>query len=239
MKKKKKHFLLSLLALGIFGYLLWVQSNYKVSVDFGVKIPKGYSSLGIDVSHHQGKIDWIKLFDTTNVQPRINFVYVKATEGGDHVDSQWKYNRKVLLELGINHGAYHFFQSKKLPAPQAEHFLNHWQSKENDLPPVLDVETEGFDDKDLRHKMERWLAIVEERSGMRPIIYTSKSFYQTKFKGHFPNHKFWIASYSRNPRIKSDSAILHWQFTESATLPHHSTLVDLNVSKLRFRSSDQ
>lgn len=235
MKKSKSHFLLSLLALGIFGYLLWVQSNYKISVDFNAKIPEGYNSLGIDVSHHQGKIDWNKLFDSTNVEPKIDFVYAKATESDYHLDRQWKYNRESLLKLGINHGAYHFFQSKKLPVPQAEHFLNHWQPKENDLPPVLDVEIEGFDDEDLRHKVKRWLAIVEERSGMRPIIYTSKSFYQTKFKGYFPNHKFWIASYSRNPKIKSDSAILHWQFTESATLPHHSVKVDLNVSKLRLK----
>lgn len=234
MKKSKTHFLLSFLALGVFGYLLWLQSNYKTSVDFNSSIPEGFNSLGIDVSHHQGKIDWSKLFDTINVKPTINFVYVKATEGSDHLDTQWEYNRKSLLELDITHGAYHFFQSKKLPIPQAEHFLNHWKPNENDLPPVLDVEVEGFDDEDLRHKVKRWLTLVEEKSGMRPIIYTSHSFYQKKFKGHFPNHKFWIASYSRNPRIEKDPAILHWQFTERATLPYHSTLVDLNVSKLNL-----
>ena len=235
MKKSKFNFLLSLLALGIFSYLLWVQSNYKISVDFNSKIPEGYNSLGIDVSHHQGIIDWNKLLDSTIVKPKINFVYIKVTEGNDHLDSQWEYNRKSLLELGVNHGAYHFFQSKKLPAPQAEHFLNHWKPSENELPPVLDVEIEGFDDEDLRHKVKRWVTIVEKQSGMRPIIYTSLHFYQKKFKGHFPNHKFWIASYSRNPRIERDPAILHWQFTEGATLPYHRTLVDLNVSKLNFR----
>ena len=236
MKKSKLYFLLALFSLGIFGYLLWVQSNYNISVDFNSKIPEGYNSLGIDVSHHQGEINWNSLFDTVRVKPNIDFVYVKATEGKDHLDTQWKYNRKKLIELGINHGAYHFFQSKKLPIPQAKHFLNHWKPNDQDLPPVLDVETEGFDDEDLRHKVKRWVTIVEEQSGMRPIIYTSLSFYQKKFKGHFPNHKFWIASYSRNPKIEKDPAILHWQFTESATLPYHSTLVDLNVSKLNFGS---
>lgn len=234
MKKSKSHFLLNIIALVIFGYLLWVQSNYKVSVDFNSNIPEGYNSLGIDVSHHQGKVNWNLLFDTVQIKPSIDFVYIKATEGNDHLDTQWEYNRSKLIELGVSHGAYHFFQSKRLPIPQAENFLNHWKPNENDLPPVLDVEIEGIDDKDLRHKVKRWVTTVEDQSGMRPIIYTSLSFYQKKFKGHFPNHMFWIASYSRNPKIKKDPAVVHWQFTEKASLPYHSVLVDLNVSKLNL-----
>lgn len=235
MKKLKTHFFLSIVALILFGYFLWRQSNFELSYDFEVKIPKGYSSLGIDVSHHQGKIEWEVLFDSTETKSSIDFVYVKATEGEDHLDRQWSYNRNKLNDLNIKYGAYHFFQSKKLPAPQATHFLNHWYPKHGDLPPVLDVEIEGFDDKDLRHKVERWLNIVEERTGMRPIIYTSLNFYLNKFKGYFPKHKFWIASYSRDPLIKKDTSIVHWQFSESAQLPFHDTRVDLNVSKLKLR----
>jgi len=207
-----------------------------VHQNYDVRIPEGFNSFGLDVSHHQGEIDWEDLMRVTkanNQQP--SFVYLKATEGINHIDTQWERNRKECTRLSIKHGAYHFFQPKKLPVPQADHFMNLYQPKQGDLPPVLDVETEGFSDEDLIHKMMRWLEHVEQKTGMRPIIYTSYHFYKTKLKTAFPNHKFWIAAYSRKPKgLDANQQIIHWQFTEKAQLPGHNVLVDMNVSKVIF-----
>ena len=226
-----------LLTLGCGTY--YVYTNFvlpPVHQNYGVRIPEGFNAIGIDISHHQGTIDWEQLLSATQVnneQPA--FTYLKATEGTDHLDTQWERNRKECIRLSIKHGAYHFFQPKKLPLPQAEHFLLHYQPQSGDLPPVLDVETEGYSDKDLIYKMTRWLEYVEEKTGMRPIIYTSYHFYKTKFKIEFPTYKFWIASYSRKPKgIMENAQIIHWQFTEKAHLPGHQVLVDMNVSKVPF-----
>ncbi|MGB0933592.1 MAG: glycoside hydrolase family 25 protein [Lishizhenia sp.] len=222
--------LLFSLAIGVYYSFYFTQEKSA----FGVSVPKGFKSLGIDVSHHQGKIDWETVFLSEPNKDSIQFVYCKATESKSHIDKEWTRNRNWLLKHNIKNGAYHFFASKSYPIPQAKHFLSIWQKRDGDLPPVLDVETEGFSDSDLIEKMKVWLETVELNSGMRPIIYTSYHFYTSKFKEHFPKHKFWIAAYSRKPKSLEDKNIIHWQFSERGKVNGINENVDLNVSKISF-----
>lgn len=226
-----------LIPLGIAAFILfWYAAETKEETPehFLKSIPEGYASVGIDVSHHQGEIDWEYLLDERGFDTIIDFVYCKVTEGSDHVDTQWENNRKTLNDLGILNGAYHYFNTKSYPRPQAEHFLKYWDEREIDLPPVLDVEEEGLSDEDLIAKMKIWLTEVERVSGHRPVIYTSLNFYETKFRNQFPGYKFWLAAYSREPQYMNDSQVIHWQFSESGRLPGIDNRVDLNVSKTDF-----
>lgn len=217
-------------------YVYYKKDNRIIKREHVIKsIPPGFPSFGIDISHHQGEIDWETLLKKEHYDTIIQFVYCKATEGSDHIDTKWKKNRALLQQLAIPNGAYHFFQPKSEPRPQAKHFLNIWKKTDLDLPPVLDVETEGFSDEDLRKKMEIWLEEVEKQTGMRPIIYTSLNFFETKFKDHFKNYKFWIAAYSRKPECIDDSRIIHWQYSEDGELPGINEKVDFNVSKISYR----
>lgn len=218
---------------GLFWY--YTQSTKPLTVaKFREIVPKGFPTIGLDVSHHQGEMDWDKLFNKSGYDSLIHFVYCKATEGNTHIDRQWERNRSILNDYGIPNGAYHFFITTDPPLPQAEHFLNHWKKRDIDLPPVLDVETEGFSDEDLIAKMKIWLTEIENKTGMRPIIYTSLNFYETKFQKDFLNYKFWIAAYSRKPTCIDDERIIHWQFSESGRIPGTREKVDLNVSKLVY-----
>lgn len=228
-----------LLLIGIGGFFwFWFRTNVAVETPkhFRKIIPEGYSTVGIDVSHHQGEIDWDKLFNEKGFDTLIDFVYCKVTEGDDHIDTQYERNRSVLNDMGILNGAYHYFQTKNAPRPQAQHFLAHWKKRDIDLPPVLDVEDEGFSDEDLIAKMKIWLTEVEKVSGMRPIIYTSLNYYETKFRDSFPGYKFWLAAYSREPQYMDDPQVIHWQFSETGRLPGIDNPVDLNVSKLDFNA---
>lgn len=222
--------------ISIVGVVFFVVRDVKplTTSSFRKTVPTGFQSIGLDISHHQGEIDWEKLMTESGFDSLIHFVYCKATEGNTHFDKQWVRNRSILNEMGIPNGAYHFFTPTDPPLPQAEHFLNRWVKRDIDLPPVLDVETEGFSDADLIEKMKIWLDFVEKKSGMRPIIYTSLHYYKTKFQNDFKNYKFWVAAYSRKPDCIEDSRIIHWQYSESARLPGIREKVDLNVSKLKF-----
>lgn len=199
-----------------------------------INIPSGFSSVGIDVSHHQENIDWKKLFSSSPMDTLIDFVYCKTTEGISHVDTRWEDNRNTLKELGVTHGAYHFFTPSKDPILQAKNFLQNWNPSPSDLAPVLDVETESVTDEILLKRMKIWLEYIEKKSGIKPIIYTSAHFYATKFKNEFKTHKFWIASYSKKPSFISDERIIHWQYSEEGILPGFTNKIDMNVSKLKF-----
>lgn len=234
-KTKGKFFFWVLIPAGIAGFIFfWHQSKGMVqtSTHFHEIIPPGYKSVGLDVSHHQGVIDWDLLFTEKGFDTIIDFVYCKVTEGSDHIDTQWQRNRDYLNKHGISNGAYHYFNPKSLPRPQAAFFLANYQIRSIDLPPVLDVEDEGFSDEDLRAKVLIWCEEIKKATGIKPIIYTSLNFYETKFRGKMDGYNFWIAAYSREPQYMTDREVLHWQFSESGRLPGIDGDVDLNVSKL-------
>ncbi len=225
---------------GILGTIVFLHDRYKIKNDenkihdFVSNIPEGFTSIGIDVSHHQGKIPWTKILLKSPLDTLIDFVYCKATEGSDFIDSEWETNRNTLNELGVKNGAYHFFNPETEAISQAKHFISNWKKKGTDLPPVLDVETEAETDMILIQKMYDWLEFVEKETGIKPIIYTNLHFYETKFKHEFKTYKFWIASYTYKPLCIDDKRIIHWQFTNQARLPEIDEEVDVNVSKLKF-----
>lgn len=235
--KSGRLFVIFVLLVSLLGFFYY---SYKNDKKFAVKhellssIPQGFSSFGIDISHHQGEINWENLFYEHELDSVISFIYCKATEGVDHVDTQWEYNRNSLKELGKPHGAYHFFSVRSDPKQQALHFLRHWKDEQNDLPPVLDVETEAINDQVLIRDMKIWLATVEKETVHRPIIYTSLHFYETKFVNEFNDYFFWIAAYSRKPKCLSDPRIIHWQYSDTGILPEIKEKVDFNVSKITF-----
>ncbi len=234
-KSRSKFFFWMLIPVGIVAFVFfWYKSEGMVqtSTHFHEIIPPGYKSVGLDVSHHQGEIDWDLLFTEKGFDTIIDFVYCKVTEGSDHLDTQWERNRDYLNKHGISNGAYHYFNPKSAPRPQAAFFLETYKIRSIDLPPVLDVEDEGFSDEDLRAKVLIWCEEVKKATGVKPIIYTSLSFYETKFRGKMDGYNFWIAAYSREPEYMTDREVLHWQFSESGRLPGISGNVDLNVSKL-------
>lgn len=195
-------------------------------------LPEGFYSHGIDVSHHQGEIDWDTFFE--QMDTTISFVYYKVTEGSHFVDEHWQRNHRALENQGMKHGGYHFFTPDISASLQAYHFLKQFAIHEMDLPPVLDAETEASTDKRLIEGMKEWLTIVEARTRIRPMIYTSYSLYRDKMRGKFPGYSFWIASYNMDATRLEDPEIIHWQYSDRGKIPGIQELVDLNFSKTRF-----
>jgi len=136
----------------------------------------------------------------------------------------------------VPNGAYHFFRNSD-PVKQAEFFLTHWVNRPNDLPPMLDVEYECADNPELIADMRVWLQYVEERTGLRPVIYTSLHLYESKFQEDLLDYKFWVASYSRRPeQLDTDERIIHWQYACDGRLPGIDHRIDLNVSKILIQN---
>ncbi len=232
--RKKRLPILDLVFITIFVLLIWKPFVFNVSTSFSVAIPMNNNSFGIDVSHHQGEIDWDTLFSDQSVSPAIEFVFLKATEGLDHKDEKYSYNVNELKKLEIPIGAYHFFLPLKSSRLQAKNFISTVRFEDIELPPVLDVEQEGSSKQALKDSVKVWLDKIEEHSGMRPLIYCSWSFYKRYFESDFINYKFWIARYSSIVNFEDHPNILYWQFTDQADLPFHRSKIDLNVSSIKF-----
>ncbi len=197
---------------------------------FDVRIPRGYNVHGIDVSRYQRKINWKEVAKLRADTLKIDFAFIKATEGKTLSDRYYSYNVEETRKHNIICGAYHYYKPNVNSKEQALNFINLVKLKCGDLPPVLDIEEESpYGHENMREGIKNWLELVEKHYGMKPIIYTSKSFHQDYLSGEeFKDYPFWIAHYYKK-EIKTSSNWIFWQHNDKARVNGISGDVDLNV----------
>ena len=185
---------------------------------------------GIDVSHHQDNIDWDAVKAMKVQEIKIDFVFIKATEGLGRVDNAFRRNWFNARQAGIPRGAYHYFLPSKSGKAQAENFIATIQPEKGDLPPVLDIEqTNGASVEDIQQRAKDWLMMIEKQFKVKPIIYTNVDFYENFLAGKFDDYPLWIAHYlvQDKPRIQR-----HWTFCQHNEKGHVNGIdanVDFNV----------
>ena len=236
-----KHFwkILGLVTLGmlLFSIALYIYNarhhkdayfaHYK---EFGIDLPENFQIHGIDVSHHQGKINWPMVKSMESQQVKIGFVFIKATEGYSLVDKSFTDNWFQAGLAGIPRGAYHFFIAGKSGALQAGNFIHHVPKEQGTLPPVIDIEQRyGVAPALFRKELQIMLDTLEHYYKQRPIIYTYASFYNDYLAGHFDDYPLWVAHYFelKSPRIHRDW--LFWQHSEKGHVYGIKREVDFNV----------
>ena len=196
---------------------------------YGVCMPVGYSMHGIDVSHYQGDINWKMLKQTRQGKFPVEFIFMKATEGGDFSDDRFVANFDSAKVHGFIRGAYHFYNPKTDADKQADFFIRSVKLEPGDLPPVLDIEMKSKDMKKLQEDLKIWLRKVEGHYGVKPIIYASYKF-KTKYLNDsiFNTYPYWIAHYYVDS-VRYQGEWKFWQHTDVGTLPGIDEKVDLNV----------
>ncbi|MBV4215638.1 MULTISPECIES: glycoside hydrolase family 25 protein [Bacteroides] len=197
---------------------------------YGVCMPCNYEVHGIDISHYQGKIDWELLTHNREAQFPIHFIFLKATEGGDHGDDTFTQNFGQARKYGFIRGAYHYFIPKTDARKQADFFIRTVQLAKGDLPPVLDVETTGKQSpQELKTAVKTWLDRVEAHYGVKPILYTSYKFKKRYLSDSIFNaYPYWIAHYYVDS-VRYEGKWHFWQHTDVGTVPGIEKEVDLNV----------
>ena len=198
---------------------------------YHVRIPDGYAVHGIDVSHHQGDIDWERLSALQEAEIPIRFVFVKATEGGDHVDRRFDENFAAAREHGFIRGAYHFYNPATDPIVQADFFISHVTLEKGDLPPVIDVEKvpSRSEQQTFYAQLSLFLYRLEAHYGVRPVIYTFLK-YRERYLDYpeFNRYPLWIAHY-HVPQPAYEGEWVFWQHTDRAVLPGIDEKNDLNI----------
>lgn len=184
---------------------------------------------GIDVSHYQGTVDWVKV-----KAAGIAFAYAKATDGNTYTDPQFHTNWQGMQAAGILSGAYHFYETNDDPVTQANNFINTVASlTANDLAPVVDIEIfkGNYGSNSVAANLQIWLDTVEKALGRTPMIYTGPSFWNQTINSDFSKYPLWVAEYGvTTPKIPFGWTTWNfWQYSQSGSVDGVTGSVDLDV----------
>lgn len=200
----------------------WVRFNYPSHARYPVQ--------GVDVSHHQGHIDWPAL-----AGPHAQFAWVKATEGEDFRDEDFDRNFREAAQAGVVPGAYHYFTLCKPGAAQAANFIAAaGPARGQGLPPAVDLEYGGNcayrpPAEEFARELRTFLVLVEQAWGCEPVLYVTKDFYPDYVQGRFPTHRLWMRDMVGAPAPPDGRTWQVWQFAHRAHLPGVKGFIDRNA----------
>ncbi len=149
-------------------------------------VPPPPEPIGIDVSSHQGNVNWSAVAAAGNT-----FAWVKATEGTYYVDSTYfpqQYNGSYAA--GLIRGAYHFaIPNNSTGAAQADFFVANgggWSPDGRTLPGMLDFENNPYGPECYGMTPAQLIAWVQSfdneyqyLTGRYPALYTNANFWNT------------------------------------------------------------
>lgn len=190
---------------------------------------------GIDVSNHQRGMDLSKV--------DCDFVIIKATEGKSFVDPSCDTFFQQALSLGKKLGVYHFANnSDNTPEQEADWFVNNTKGYIGKAIPVLDWEDNVKYDVSWALK---WLQLVEQAYGCKPLIYMSESTVNSYDWSSVANANYglWVAKYrdknadynydmsmaGRNPAVNYWKFYALWQWTDVGRLDGYNGPIDCDV----------
>ena len=166
---------------------------------------------GIDLSHYQGQVFW----ETVGENTKMAYVYLKATEGGDRIDSYFERNIDLAHRYGLKVGSYHFFRPKTDLTRQLQNFKTQCLPGEQDLIPMIDVETTGnLPTEEFCDSLMKFLGMVEETYRQKPLVYTFRNFYNKHLIGMLDDYQLMIAMYTdQEPELADGRDITMGQYT--------------------------
>lgn len=182
---------------------------------------------GIDVSHHQGKIDWEKVAQDSLIQ----YVYIKATTGETGTDACYAYNNTNARKYGLKVGAYHYFSSHSSAHAQFEHFKVVAPKESQDLIPMVDVEglLDKWTKKQVQDSLQVFLDLCKAYYGKAPMIYGTQRSFNTYCAPRFNKYHLMIGRYGKNqPEIIGKGSYSIWQYSEAGHIEGISKPVDLS-----------
>ena len=235
-------------------YSVVTVNGQSVSALFGVDVAYAGTGLfrpadapafleGVDISRWQGAVDFTSLAGSGK-----RFVIAKATEGIGFVDPMYVTNRLGASSAGLAFTAYHFARpdlNPTNPEGEADWFVDNLGLVPGMLAPALDLEVAGtLSAGELQAWVGAWLSRVYARTGMRPMIYASPSFWRkyladtTAFADQGYN-VLWVAHwFVSGPTVPannwSNRGWTFWQYDNCGYVPGISGCVDLD----RYNGTD-
>lgn len=230
MKKLFFRCLVVILFLSCLG-LAYVWAVYRGILLLNHPSQTRYPVRGVDVSHYQGDIDWQTLSGS-----KLDFAYIKATEGSSFRDKRFKENWEAAAAAPLKSGAYHFFSFDSGGDTQAENFINSVPKEAGRLTPVVDVEYYADkrqnppDKAAVTQELSVMLSRLEEHYGTRPVLYTTEEVWERYLEHEYETYDIWIRNVISKPEKDMDWTF--WQYSNRGKLKGYrgaEEFIDLNV----------
>ncbi len=208
----------------------------------GIEVGKGDYVMGIDLSNYQQNVIWQDLYLCGDSAPDyrlpvslkgkivpVEFVIMKATEGGDHIDKMLPTHRDNAVRHNYRKGYYHFYNTTASATANANNYIRNVNLEKGDFPPILDIEKVGVPVDSL----VKWMKIVEKHYGRKPMIYTNERYYKMYVEGtKLAKYPLWYSRFGQRA-IDRNCHIL--QFTDKGLIDGvRNHVVDIN----EFRRGD-
>jgi GH25 family lysozyme M1 (1,4-beta-N-acetylmuramidase) len=194
----------------------------------------GATTQGIDVSYHQGAINFAQVKAAGN-----EFAIVRVSDGAGFRDPKFATYYADAKAAGLIRGAYQFFRPNQNVITQADLMIAAvGRLAPGDLPPVIDVEATGdLAPATVAARVRQWVDRVKAAVGVDPIVYTGKFFWRDQVGGPttFAGNPLWIAQYTTLcPDLTAPwNTWAFWQYTDTGRVPGIAGNVDLD----RFNGS--
>jgi len=178
---------------------------------------------GIDVSYHQGAIDW-NAVKSSGVQ----FAFVRAGSYKSGTDAYFHQNMKGAVAAGIPVGiyVYSYAITPEMAANEGLFAVTVAKDYPVSLPIAYDIEDayhKGMTKDQLQALVNAFCNTVQA-AGYYPMVYSSKSWFMTRIGD--VNWDVWVAQY--NAACSYPRPYAFWQCTSSGSIPGINGRVDMN-----------
>lgn len=191
---------------------------------------------GIDVSSHQGTIDWASVKASGISFAFIRLGYRGYDTGTLHRDEQATQNLLGAKAAGLQIGAYFFSQAITAEEAQEEarYALDILDGLELDLPLAYDWEyvaesaRTGAVTTDVLLECVHAFCAEANRAGYEPMVYFNPDLANTRLDlAQVSCYDFWLAFYS--DEMTFPYQVRFWQYSDRGTVPGIEGNVDLDV----------
>lgn len=196
----------------------------------------GSAVLGVDVSAHQGEIDWEQVRDAGMEFAIIRIGYRGYTSGGLYADEYAQANLEGAQEAGLKVGVYFYSQAINATeaALEAAYCIQFLKDYELDLPVVYDWEyvnsearTANMDEPTLMACTKTFCDAIRD-AGYQPMVYFNPHLAENLLNlEELLEYPFWLAMYS--DRMTWPYAVEMWQYTASGSVPGIPGDADINL----------
>ena len=231
-KMKAVQKVMSGLVVGVLLLLISVfmifQTTCKV---WGAEKPANATQQGIDVSSHQGKIDWEQVKNSA----LADYAIIRCGYGvnqTDKDDKYWDYNSSECERLGIPYGTYLYSgaDTTAKAKSEAEHVVRLLQGKNLTYPIYYDMEADMLNQlssTQIGNIAKTFLNTMESYGYKNVAVYSNKYLFETKLTASvFSDYPKWIAQHSNKCTYRGSYHM--WQYSTQGVIPGISEKVDLN-----------